>query len=231
MATDSDRTFSLLQVRLPLTMPGQRIGIMGGSFNPAHEGHAIVAATALKRLRLDQLWWVVTPGNPLKPNAGLPSQAERMTGCLPFSDDPRMHVTGFEADLMAASLKLGRVGRTGEQRRLPYTVEALSFLVKRLPGRHFVWVMGADNLAGFHKWERWRDIADLMPLVVVDRPGWTLPALSSPAATVLQDYRLPEALAGQLAVADPPAWTFLTTRLSQASSTEIRNKIRSISNN
>ena len=128
-----------VSIKTPLVMPGQRIGIMGGSFNPPHEGHAIVAETALKRLALDQLWWVVTPGNPLKSNGALPSQATRMAACAKLAKGPRMKITGFEAGLGT-----------------PYTAATIAFLKRRYPGVHFVWVMGADNLASFHRWQRWR---------------------------------------------------------------------------
>jgi len=138
----------------------RRVGIMGGTFNPPHAGHQLVSSTTLKRLQLDQLWWVVTPGNPLKSNGGLPSLESRMEACRALVSDPRMTVTGFEAELQT-----------------PYTAATLAFLRKRYPAVHFVWVMGADNLAGFHRWQHWRDIMETMPIAVVDRPGWRLRSL------------------------------------------------------
>jgi len=190
---------------LPLAFPGQRIGLMGGTFNPPHEGHIVCALTALHRLKLDQLWWMVTPGNPLKSGEGLPSLEARMAASRRLARDPRIKVTGFEAVLGS-----------------PYTYATLRFVTRRLPGVHFVWVMGADNLAGFHRWQRWPDIAALMPVAVVDRPGWRLKALSSPAAGRLAKFRIPESAARQLPILPPPAWTFLSTRLSEASSTALR---------
>lgn len=180
---------------------------MGGSFNPPHIGHLTVARTALKRLQLHHLWWLVTPGNPLKSHDGLPPERERMDAAARLARDNRMIMTAFEGDLGS-----------------PYTAETLEFLKKRHAGAHFVWVMGADNLATFHRWQRWQDIAATMPFCVVDRPSWRFPALSSPAARALAKSRIPEDRAPLLAVSEPPAWSFLTTRLSPLSSTELRRK-------
>ena len=197
--------FGSLAVRTPLAMPGQRIGIMGGSFNPPHEGHRIVAETAVKRLNLDQLWWLVTPGNPLKANGGLPPQDQRMAMCRQFARGPKMKITGFEAELGT-----------------PYTAATLSFLRQRYPDVDFVWVMGADNLATFHRWQHWKDIAETMPIAVVDRPGWRLKALAGETAQVLASTRIDEADAARLASSRAPAWVFLTSRLSPLSSTALR---------
>jgi nicotinate-nucleotide adenylyltransferase len=194
-----------LQARPPLAFPGQRIGLMGGTFNPPHEGHAVCALTALNRLKLDQLWWMVTPGNPLKSGAGLPELEARMAASRDFARSPAIKITGFEAELGS-----------------PYTYATVRFVVRHLPRVHFVWVMGADNLATFHRWQHWRDIAGLVPLAVVDRPGWHLKALASPAARYLARARVPEARAALLPGANPPAWVFLGTRLSEASSTALR---------
>ena len=199
------REFGAVRVKTPLVFAGQRIGIMGGSFNPPHEGHAIVAETAVKRLGLDQLWWVVTPGNPLKTNGGLPPLEARTNAARKFARGPRMKVTGFETDLGT-----------------PYTAATLAFLHRRYPGVRFVWVMGADNLATFDRWQHWRQIARTLPIAVVDRPGWRLKALTGPAAASLAASRVPEAQAGRLAGLAAPAWTYLTSRLSGQSSTALR---------
>lgn len=199
------RHASAFQVRLPHAVAGQRIGLMGGTFNPPHEGHAVCAVTALRRLKLDQLWWMVTPGNPLKSGDGLPSLEERMAASRSFAASPAITITGFEAELGS-----------------PYTYATLRFVTQRLPHVQFVWVMGADNLATFHRWQHWRGIARSVPIAVVDRPGWHLKALASPAARYLARSRIPEARAGRLAAAKPPAWVFLTTRLSDSSSTALR---------
>ncbi|HMN39029.1 MAG TPA: nicotinate-nucleotide adenylyltransferase [Hyphomicrobium sp.] len=201
----SPRDFGSIRVRTPLATPGQRIGLMGGTFNPPHDGHRIVAETALKRLKLDQLWWVVTPGNPLKENAALPSQAVRMAQARSFAHGPKMKITGFEAELGT-----------------PYTAATIAFLLRRFPGVRFVWVMGADNLASFDRWQFWQRIAASIPIAVVDRPGWRFKAIASPAAQNLAGARIDEAYAASLADLKAPAWTFLTSRLSPLSSTALR---------
>lgn len=192
-------------MRTPLAFPGERIGIMGGTFNPPHEGHRIVAETAVKRLRLDQLWWVVTPGNPLKNNGGLPPLEGRMRAAKPFARGPRMKITGFEEDLGT-----------------PYTAATLAFLKQRYPSVRFVWVMGADNLATFDRWQHWQSIAATLPIAVVDRPGWRLKSQAGRAATTLMSSRIPERDAARLPDLEPPAWTFLTSKLSGLSSTALR---------
>jgi nicotinate-nucleotide adenylyltransferase len=194
-----------MSVRPPVAMPGQRVGIMGGSFNPPHDGHLIAATTALRRLQLDQLWWVVTPGNPLKNHDGLRPLAERLLACRKMAKDRRFFVTGFEAELGS-----------------PYTAATLAFLKMRSPGVRFVWVMGADNLASFHRWQNWQSIAGSIPIAVVDRPGWRHKALASAAGRALEDARIPEGEAPLILRARLPAWVFLTSRLSTQSSTALR---------
>ena len=159
----------------------------------------MVAMTALKRLGLVQLWWVVTPGNPLKANSGLAPLADRMAACEALATDPHMHVTAFEAQL-----------------KTRFTAATLDFLRQRYPSVIFIWVMGADNLASFHRWQNWRDIARTMPIAVVDRPGWRLKALASPAALSLAHTRLPESDARTLGVvAEAHGLTQLVLTLSQ----------------
>ncbi|WP_052341009.1 nicotinate-nucleotide adenylyltransferase [Salinarimonas rosea] len=192
-------------IRLPPAAAGMRIGLFGGSFNPPHAGHLHVGRMAIRRLRLDRLWWLVTPGNPLKERAGLPSLPERMAAARRLARDPRIVVTGFEAELPA-----------------PYTIGTIRYLQRRLPEVRFVWIMGADSLATFHRWQDWREIAARVPIAVVDRPGLTLAAPFSPAARVLARARRPEGEAAALADAAPPAWTFLHGRRSTLSSTALR---------
>jgi nicotinate-nucleotide adenylyltransferase len=205
MLISSPQSPGILEARPPLALPGQRVGLMGGTFDPPHEGHAICALTALHRLELDQLWWIVTPGNPLKSGAGLPGLEERMAASRRFARSPAIKITGFEAQLGS-----------------PYTYATVRFVRQHLPRVRFVWVMGADNLATFHHWQHWRDIAWTVPIAVVDRPGWHLKALASPAARYLARRRLPEGCAALLPGCKPPAWVFLSTRLSEASSTALR---------
>ncbi|MBI1648799.1 nicotinate-nucleotide adenylyltransferase [Hyphomicrobium sulfonivorans] len=190
----------------PLAFAGERIGLMGGTFNPPHEGHLACAETALRRLQLNRLWWMVTPGNPLKQNDGLPTLEQRIAASRSLTrNDPRIVVTGFEQGLSAR-----------------YTFSTLRYLKQHMPGVRFVWIMGADNLVGFNRWQNWRGIANLVPIAIVDRPGWRHAALASPAARALARFRLPESRAALLPMADPPSWAFLTTRLSELSSTSLR---------
>lgn len=199
------QSFGSLRVKTPLCLPGQRIGVMGGTFNPPHDGHRIAAEAAMKRLRLDQLWWLVTPGNPLKSHNGVPPLEGRMKLIQAFARGPRMKITSFERELGTR-----------------YTAGTLSFLKQRYPAVRFVWIMGADNLASFHRWQHWREIAETMPIAVVDRPGWRHAGLSSPAAQALRRFRLPESEVASLTDKKPPAWMLLTIRLSGLSSTALR---------
>jgi len=192
-------------IRLPPAAAGMRIGLFGGSFNPPHAGHLHVGRMALRRLGLDRLWWLVTPGNPLKELAGLPTLPERMAMARKMARDPRIVVTGFEAALPA-----------------PYTIETIRLLQRRLPGVRFVWIMGADGLASFHRWQAWGEIAARVPIAVIDRPGMTLKAPLSKAARVLAPARVPEGAARTLAGRQAPAWVFLHGRRSPLSSTALR---------
>lgn len=194
-------------IRLPPHGRGLRVGLFGGSFDPPHEGHLHVARLALKRLRLDRVWWLVTPGNPLKDHSRLAPLEERLAAARSLARDPRIVVTDLEA-------------RAG----LSYTVDTLRFLRARCPGVRFVWIMGGDGLANLHRWRGWREIAALAPFAAIDRPGETLRAKASPAARALAGRRLPEARASRLAQAEPPAWIYLHGPRSSLSSTEIRSR-------
>jgi nicotinate-nucleotide adenylyltransferase len=205
------KSFGSSRVRLPYAAPGQRIGLLGGSFNPPHKAHVAISEAVLTRLGLDQVWWLVSPGNPLKNHDELAPLAERLAACRRIARDPRIRVTGLEAELGSA-----------------YTAVTLAFLRRRLPGVHFVWVMGGDNLAGFHRWTAWRRIAALMPIAVVDRPHWRSRALASPAARALAGFRLHDRDARGLALAAPPAWAYLGVRLHDDSSTGIRVQRRQV---
>jgi nicotinate-nucleotide adenylyltransferase len=159
-------------------------------------------------LGLDEIWWIVTPGNPLKSQGGLKPLAQRLSAVRALAAHPRMRVTAFEAALGS-----------------PFTAVTLQFLKRRFPGVKFVWVMGADNLASFHRWQDWRGIAATMPIAVVDRPGFRLNALAAKAAKVLAGRRLPEEQARSLAAMKAPAWVFLTNPLNLQSSTAIRQSV------
>jgi len=182
-----------------------RIGLLGGSFNPAHEAHREISLTALKRLGLDQVWWLVTPGNPLKDPSKLASLESRVEVARKMARHPRIEVTGFAGGSA-------------------YTIDLLTELRRRFPGVNFVWLMGADNLAQFHRWRAWEEIFAAMPMAVLDRPGLRLKARASKAAQRFALYQVDESDAGGLARLEPPAWTILSHRLSGLSSTELRAK-------
>ncbi|MBB5073317.1 nicotinate-nucleotide adenylyltransferase [Bartonella callosciuri] len=183
------------------------VGLFGGSFNPPHGGHLFVAKSAIRRLRLDQLWWMVTPGNPLKNCTDLPSLDERIRLSAELIDHPKIRVTGFEQAIGS------RV-----------SVDTISHILTRCRGVHFVWVMGADSFATIHHWYRWHDIVSMFPIAVIDRPFVHLSALSSPMAYIYRSFRLDERESIRLPFMQPPAWTYLHGPLSFQSSTNLRLK-------
>ena len=190
---------------IPPHASGMRIGLFGGTFDPPHRAHLGAALLALKRLKLDRIWWLVTPGNPLKNTAGLAPLAKRLMAARALARHPRIDVTGLESVI-----------------KTRYTYDTISWLKARCPGVRFVWVMGADNLRSFHRWQRWRDIAKLVPFVVIDRLGPSLYAGASPAGQALLRARLPEHSASGLPGRKPPAWAFLHGLKSPLSSTALR---------
>ncbi len=192
-------------LRMPHAARGLSVGLFGGSFNPPHAGHRLVAEIALRRLKLDQLWWMVTPGNPLKDGGQLEPLARRLEQSERIADDPRIRVTAFEAS-----------------HNVRYSADTVKLVTSRNPGVNFVWVMGADNLKNFHKWQRWRWIADRIPIAVIDRPGSTLSFLSSIMAKSYEHARLDEEDAALLAHRQAPAWTFIHGPRSSLSSTALR---------
>ncbi len=191
---------------LPAWSPGLRIGLFGGSFNPPHEGHRLASLVALKRIGLDRVWWIVTPGNPLKRHEGLPDLDTRIVAARAVAHHPRIAVTGLEADI-----------------GMRYTVDTIRYLKRRCPGVRFVWIMGADNLAQLPRWRRWRDLVDLVPIATVDRPGSTFRSLHGRAAAVLAPGRLREVDAKLLPLRRPPAFVYLHGPRSMASSTALRD--------
>lgn len=188
----------------PKAAPGMRIGLLGGSFDPPHEGHLHITRWALRAFGLDRVWWLVSPGNPLKRRGPAPL-AERMAACRGMLSDARVVVTDVEA----------RIGTR-------YTAETLAGLLARYPGVRFLWLMGADNLAQLHHWKDWRSIMEAAPVGVLARPGEQIAAGLSPAARLYAAGRLPPEAARILPFRAPPAWTLMTGRMSGASSTRLR---------
>jgi nicotinate-nucleotide adenylyltransferase len=194
---------------LPPARQGMRIGLLGGSFNPPHDGHRHISLVALRRLRLDRIWWLVTPGNPLKSHDELAPLIERIEEAKAVSNHPQIDVTAVEAD----------VG-------LSRTADTLHYLVSRCPDTRFVWLMGADNLAGFHRWHRYDEIAATVPFAVIDRPGGDMASLNAQAAHRFRRFQLAAQDAQALPDLDAPAWVFLHGPLSHLSSTALRSARR-----
>ncbi len=197
------RLAATLGGRLPVA--GQRIGLLGGSFNPAHAGHRHVSLEALRRLGLDAIWWLVSPQNPLKPAAGMAPFTERLADARRLASHPRIQATGLEALLGTR-----------------YTADTLTALTRRFRGVRFVWLMGADNLIQVSDWEDWTRIFHAVPVAVLARPTYSLRASSAKAAQRFHRHRLSERRAAGLADRDPPAWALLHIRLSALSATQIR---------
>jgi len=191
---------------LPVAKPGQVIGLLGGSFDPPHEGHVHITKSALKRFGLDRIWWLVSPGNPLKAQGPAPL-AERMQAADALMQHPRVTVTDIEAQLGTR-----------------YTAQTLVALRRRYPGVRFVWLMGADNLAGFHQWQDWRWIMENVPVGVLARPGDRISARLSKAAKVYAHARLPGRASHVLGHMDAPAWSFVNLPMSGQSSSAIRKR-------
>jgi nicotinate-nucleotide adenylyltransferase len=190
---------------LPPHAPGMRIGLFGGTFDPPHQAHLAASLLALKRLKLDRVWWLVTPGNPLKNTRGLAPLGERIAAARELTHHPRIDVTGLEAVINTR-----------------YTYDTISWLIARCPRVRFVWIMGADNLRSFHRWQKWREISNLVPMVVVDRLGPSLYAAASPAGQALSRHRIPEHAASTVPDRKAPVWAFLHGLKSPLSSTALR---------
>ncbi|MGZ6037123.1 MAG: nicotinate-nucleotide adenylyltransferase [Phenylobacterium sp.] len=189
--------------------PGMRVGLYGGSFNPAHEGHAHVAETAKRRLRLDRVIWLVSPQNPLKSRDDTADLGERMAGARALAKGPGMVVSDIETQLGSA-----------------YTIDTVRALRQRFPDVKFVWIMGADSLASFHRWRGWTQIMREVPVAIVSRPWISLKSRFSPAAQRFARFRLPSTAALRLADTRPPAWIFLFGRFNFQSSTALRERLK-----
>ena len=192
-------------MRLPYAASGQSVGLYGGSFDPVHDGHLLVAEQAFKVLKLDWVWWLVTPGNPLKTHDPAHSLDARIQAVRVHARHPRSRVLGIEEPL-----------------GVRYTADSVAMLTTMRPDVRFVWLMGADNLAGFHRWNEWRVIAARVPIAVIDRPGSHHAPLSAPAARTLADRRIDGEDAAMLSYLPPPVWTFVRGPLSPLSSSSLR---------
>ena len=184
-----------------------RVGLLGGSFNPAHEGHLHISRMALKSLRLDHVWWLVSPQNPLKPETGMAALEDRVeTARRVAAPDPRITVSDVES-------QLGTV----------YTWETVARITAMFPETRFVWLMGADNLVQIPRWRHWTRIFHTLPVAIFDRPSYSLRAVSGQVARRFARFRLPERRAGALIRHPPPAWVFVRGRKSPASATALRS--------
>ena len=188
----------------PIATPGMTVGLLGGSFDPAHVGHVHITREALKAFRLDRVWWLISPGNPLKANGPAPL-ADRLARARAVMDHPRVIITDLEV-------------RLGTR----YTADTLLRLMAIYPGVRFVWLMGADNLASLHRWDRWDWIMDHVPVGVLARPGSGLAAAMSRAAERYASDRVPPRAAAGLAWRRAPAWCFVTGPQMAISSSELR---------
>lgn len=195
---------ALMADQMPALAKGRSIGLLGGSFDPAHSGHAHITLSALKRFALDEVWWLISPGNPLKTKSPA-SLEKRIATAKNVMDHPRVRITSLEQEL-------------GTQ----YTADTIAALQNRFRGAHFVWLMGADNLATFHTWDRWEDIVSMVPIGVLARPGDRQRALHSRMARQYRFGRIPASDAAALARAEAPAWCFLNTPMQHVSSSAIR---------
>ena len=193
----------MLGGRLPA--PGQRIGLLGGSFNPAHRGHLEISRAALDRLGLDRVWWLVSPQNPLKAAHDMAPLETRLASARALARDPRILALALES-------ALGTV----------YTADTVTALVGRFARARFVWLMGADNLIQVSDWKNWETIFRTVAVAVFDRPSYSLGALAATAARRFARRRLPESAARTLAERAPPVWVFVHQRLNPQSSTGIR---------
>ena len=197
------RLAAALGDRLP--GPGQRIGLLGGSFNPAHLGHRQISREALRRLGLDQIWWLVSRQNPLKSSSETAPLDRRLAAARSAAKDPRIRIAALET-------ALGTV----------YTADTLAALTRRFPRVGFVWLMGADNLVQVSDWRDWPEIFETVTVAVFDRAPYSLRALAATAARRYARYRLAESAARTLAARTPPAWVFIHHRLSPRSSSRLR---------
>lgn len=188
---------------------GRRIGLLGGSFNPAHDGHHYISAMALARLRLDEVWWLVSPQNPLKPETGMAPLKSRLASAASVARDRRIRVSDIETELGTR-----------------YTADSLKAIKTRYPAARFVWLMGADNLVQIPRWRAWTQIFNTIPIAVFARDSYDSRALSGLAAVRFNRARVPERAARLLPNSVSPAWAFLRIKPHPATATELRRNGR-----
>ncbi len=188
-----------------------RVGLLGGSFNPAHDGHRHISLQCLRRLGLDEVWWLVSPQNPLKSRADMAPLDARLAGARAMANHPRLHATAIETALGTR-----------------YTVDTLSALQRRFPRACFTWIMGADNMAQVPRWRRWTDIFHTVPVAIVPRHPYLLSAMMGKAATRYRRARVPDSAARGLPLCSPPAWALIGGPLHPASATELRLRDRAL---
>lgn len=193
-----------MRFEMPNHVPGQRVGLLGGSFDPPHQGHLHISKEALKRFDLDCIWWLVTPGNPLKTHGPAPLE-KRLTAARNLVDHPRIHVTAIEQQL----------GTTA-------TAQTIAHLRRLYRDVSFTWLMGADNLAQLHRWQNWRTIMRHVPVGVLARPGDRISARTSPAARLFRPYKIKASNSRALSTRTAPAWCFVNVPLDRTSSSAIR---------
>jgi nicotinate-nucleotide adenylyltransferase len=194
-----------MNISLPMTRPGMTVGLLGGSFDPPHVGHVHITLEALKRFGLDRVWWLVSPGNPLKAHGPAPME-RRMQAARRIMDHPRVEISDFEAQIGSR-----------------YTAQTLAALRAARPKVRFVWLMGADNMRQFDQWQDWREIMETVPIGVLARPDMRTPARRSKAARVYADHRLKGKFSHLLGQSDPPCWCFVNVPMLNISSTRLRN--------
>ena len=194
-------------LHLPPNTSGQKIGLYGGSFNPPHSGHLLVAETALKKLQLDAIWWLVSPQNPLKSETELMPLKQRIMSCSQLTNNPAHKITAYE------TLINNNVSAT-----------TLSYIFKQCSESSFVWIMGADNLSSLHRWENWQYIMENIPIAVVSRPNFLYTANNSVVGKKYEKFRIAEADSGQLVNFKAPRWVFLNQQLDHSSSTRLRER-------
>ncbi|RKF12912.1 nicotinate-nucleotide adenylyltransferase [Roseovarius spongiae] len=189
---------------LPPARPGQTVGLLGGSFDPPHAGHVHITREALRRFGLGAVWWLASPGNPLKDRGPAP-MARRLAAARAITRRPDVHVSDVEAQIGSR-----------------HTAQTLRALRAACPRVRFVWLMGADNMAQFDQWQDWRQIMEMVPIGVLARPGARAAARSSRMARLYAAHRLPAAQSRRLAMMEPPAWCFINVPMLAISSTQLR---------